>query len=136
MARRFFFDINLEHCLIRGTAGQPFHSDGFEKGKILNALTRTAQFCRVKSVSLNEPKLPSDHLVLGADIANDINSFNKNPWAFVYFENNINFLILTIAVDPWPNIDKSVSKFTDLVGQIIDGVVDLFDVVPITLFEF
>ncbi len=91
---------------------------------------------RIKGIAFDEPEFAADHFVLGANVADNFNPLNEHPRAFVDFENNVDGLVFTVTVDSRAHVNKGDAQFTDLIGQVGNGFVDHFDVIPVAFFKF
>ena len=96
--------------------GTAWMSTDLEEAEIPQALLGAAQLGGREGVAFRQPELAADHLVLGADVAGDVDALDIDLRAFLDVVGQVEDLVLGVAVDARPHVDEGVAEAADVVG--------------------
>ena len=74
---------------------------------------RALHFSAVERVTLDQLKFATDHLVKSANIADDVDTLNKDLWALLDIEGNVDSMIFPISRDVRLDFDKSITAVAE-----------------------
>ena len=87
----------------------------------------------LKASPFDEAKLATDHFVPRAHVAADVDALDEHARAFANLEDDVDLLLLALAIQPRPDLDERIAESADLVAQLVDRFFDGVGVVPVAI---
>ena len=85
----------------------------------------------VERVALDQLKLAADHLVEGANIADDVDPLDIDLWTLLHVEGNVDGMVFTISRDVRLDLDKGITAVAEGISQHRNRFFDSIGIVPV-----
>ena len=123
LTRGLLDQLDIEDDAVRRRAGAAFDLDGLEEAERLQALLGLVDQQRIVGVALGQPELAPDHVVLRAQVADDVDALDVDARTFV---DHVGDVICATRVAHRARADarEGEALLGDGEGQLLDRVVD------------
>src|SRR6185437_10313866 len=111
------------------TAGLRLDLHGLEEAKRAQSLAGRFDQEAIKGVALGEAELTPDDVILGTEIADDVDALDIDARAFVDTEGDVHNVVRLVTIEAWLDLTESVTLQRYADGQRLDRLLHLFGIV-------